>query len=327
MMSSCSGAILTSFLVTPLDVLKVRLQSQQKALLSSKCYVYCNGVVGNLCHGVDCHLNLWVKRQGHFSSTMDVFHKIVRSEGVSSLWSGLPPALIMAVPSAIVYFVTYEQLRVKLTDWYQFQTGKVESPLIIPLAAGGLARLWAVTVVNPLELIRTKMQSKRLTYRELRGACGNLYEARGLRGFWMGYFPSIARDVPFSAIYFGCYEAQKKLFGFGYQGEEETPIVFSFAAGAIAGSVAGTLTLPFDVVQTHKQIEMGEADFKLKGSGSSTTREIMRKVYSQTGIHGLFTGLVPRIIKVAQACAIMISTYEYGKSFFTNYNRSKYKSQ
>lgn len=33
---------------------------------------------------------------------------------------------------------------------------------------------------------------------ELRSACADLYEARGLRGFWLGYIPSVTRDVPFS---------------------------------------------------------------------------------------------------------------------------------
>lgn len=32
------------------------------------------------------------------------------------------------------------------------------------LIAGGVARVWAVTLVSPLELIRTKMQSKKLSY-------------------------------------------------------------------------------------------------------------------------------------------------------------------
>jgi len=31
--------------------------------------------------------------------------------------------------------------------------------------------------------------------------------------------------------------------------------------------IAGTLTLPFDVVKTHKQIELGEVDFAVKGQG------------------------------------------------------------
>lgn len=51
-----------------------------------------------------------------------------------------------------------------MIDKYRSRTGRQEYPVYIPLVAGGLARLWAVTVVNPLELIRTKMQSKRLTY-------------------------------------------------------------------------------------------------------------------------------------------------------------------
>jgi solute carrier family 25 protein 39/40 len=36
----------------------------------------------------------------------------------------------------------------------------------------------------------------------------------------------------------------------------------------------------------------------------------------------LFPGLVPRLVKVAPACAIMISSYEYGKRFFQNYNQN-----
>ena len=29
---------------------------------------------------------------------------------------------------------------------------------------GGLARIWAVTLVNPLELVRTKMQSQKMAF-------------------------------------------------------------------------------------------------------------------------------------------------------------------
>lgn len=38
------------------------------------------------------------------------------------------------------------------------------SPFFIPLLAGMSARVISVTVVSPLELIRTKMQSQRLSY-------------------------------------------------------------------------------------------------------------------------------------------------------------------
>lgn len=95
----------------------------------------------------------------------DAFSKIIRNEGALSLWSGLPPTLIMAVPATIIYFVSYEQLRVLFSDKYTQITGVADQPVVIPLVSGGLARLWAVTVVSPLELIRTKMQSKVLSYK------------------------------------------------------------------------------------------------------------------------------------------------------------------
>jgi len=55
----------------------------------------------------------------------------------------------------------------------------------------------------------------------------------------------------------------------------------------------------------------------------STTRSVMSRIYKTEGIRGLFTGYVPRIVKVAPACAIMISSYEYGKAFFLRYNKER----
>ena len=40
--------------------------------------------------------------------------KISQKEGFRSLWSGLSPTLVLAVPATIVYFVSYEQLRIYL---------------------------------------------------------------------------------------------------------------------------------------------------------------------------------------------------------------------
>lgn len=40
----------------------------------------------------------------------------------------------------------------------------MEQPFWIPMLAGAVARIWAATLVSPLELIRTKMQSQKLSY-------------------------------------------------------------------------------------------------------------------------------------------------------------------
>lgn len=39
---------------------------------------------------------------------------------------------------------------------------------------------------------------------------------------------------------------------------------------------------------------------------------------ARDGASGFFRGVIPRAVKVAPACAIMISSYEMGKLFFAN---------
>ncbi|KOC67925.1 Solute carrier family 25 member 40 [Habropoda laboriosa] len=294
--ASCTGAVITSVFVTPLDVVKIRLQAQQKAMLSNKCFLYCNGLMDHLCPCPNGKGPVWVRRNGKFNGTVDAFLKIGRNEGILSLWSGLSPTLVLAVPATIAYFVSYEQIKLYIKDKYSKRYRNatevtMEQPFWIPMMAGAIARIWAATLVSPLELIRTKMQSQKLSYAEILQALKTVVKYSGVSGLWMGLGSTLLRDVPFSAI---------------------------------AGSIAAFLTIPFDVVKTHKQIEMGEKEiYSDKPGHSSGTWIVIRKIYSQNGVRGLFTGLTPRIIKVAPACAIMIATFEHGKRFFQLYNANQ----
>ena len=70
-------------------------------------------------------------------------------------------------------------------------------------------------------------------------------------------------------------------------------------------------------------MELGETEImkvRPPGKTATTTLSVARDVVRAQGFSGLFAGLAPRILKVAPACAIMISSYEYGKRFFKDYN-------
>ncbi|XP_066593481.1 solute carrier family 25 protein Shawn-like [Prorops nasuta] len=321
MIASTTGALITSVFVTPLDVVKIRLQTQQKAMLSNKCFLYCNGLMDHLCPCPDGRPT-WMKKNGKFNGTLDALVKISKTEGVLSLWSGLSPTLVLAVPATVIYFVSYEQLKQYLKDVNKDRLllrANKRDPVWIPMLAGGTARVWAATIVSPLELIRTKMQSQRLSYAEITQALKTVVKQNGITGLWMGLGSTLLRDVPFSAIYWLNYESIKNLFP-----DKEHIFTFNFIAGAIAGSVAALVTIPFDVVKTHKQIEMGEKKiYSTEPGPDRNTWSIINKIYKEGGVKGLFTGLTPRIIKIAPACAIMISTFEYGKRFFQYYNANR----
>ncbi|XP_064643524.1 probable mitochondrial glutathione transporter SLC25A40 isoform X2 [Lineus longissimus] len=316
MIASCSGALLVSLFVTPLDVVKIRLQAQHKPLQRGQCFLYCNGLMDHICICVNGRTikQPWYKMPGRFNGTLDAFIKITRAEGIGSLWSGLPPTLVMAVPATVIYFTSYDQIKYTMG----FREGQREK-LWIPAIAGSVARVFAASVISPIELIRTKMQSTQLSYSDIGVAVRDAVSHGGIRSLWSGLGPTILRDVPFSAIYWLGFEAMKS-----YSAEnEKRELTFTqnFMAGATSGTIAAILTLPFDVVKTHRQIELGEASLTDKKTTRSTWL-MMRNIYRSQGPTGLFSGLVPRLIKVTPACAIMISTYEYGKSFFRARNSS-----
>ncbi|XP_054415539.1 probable mitochondrial glutathione transporter SLC25A40 isoform X3 [Pongo abelii] len=250
MLASCTGAILTSVIVTPLDVVKIRLQAQNNPFRKGKCFVYSNGLMDHLCVCEEGGNKLWYKKPGNFQGTLDAFFKIIRNEGIKSLWSGLPPTLVMAVPATVIYFTCYDQLSALLRSKLR------EDKTYIPIVAGIVARFGAVTVISPLELIRTKMQSKKFSYVELHRFVSKKVSEDGWISLWRGWAPTVLRDVPFS------------------------------------------VSMPLHM----------------------STWVIMKNIVAKNGFSGLFSGLIPRLIKIAPACAIMISTYEFGKAFFQKQN-------
>lgn len=101
----------------------------------------------------------------------------------------------MSLPNTVIYFTTYEQLKCLMG----YQRTNVNP--WIPGIAGGLARICAVIVTSPLELIRTKKMSSQLSYPDLLKTLRGSIESDGFRSLWRGLIPTIWRDLPFSSMF------------------------------------------------------------------------------------------------------------------------------
>ncbi|XP_028405392.1 solute carrier family 25 member 40-like [Dendronephthya gigantea] len=307
--SSCSGAILTSLLMTPFDVIKVRLQAQARSASGSteRCMICFNGLMDHVYFCPTGKYSVCPNANKNFTSTWDALVRIVRYEGVSALWGGLPAALVMSVPATIIYFTAYDQLKVM----YGFKQG--ERNIYSPMLSGITARAIASSFVSPIEMLRVKLQSKKeFKYRELGSVVRTAVRQGGVRSLWQGLGPSLLRDIPFSALYW---------FGYEYlRAQQKDPSLQHIClSGGTSGAIAGILTLPFDVVKTHRQIELGESNFDPTKRYPSTF-SLLLKLRKEQGTGALFTGITARVAKVAPACAIMITSYEYGKAFFRKRN-------
>ena len=215
----------------------------------------------------------------HFTGTLDALHKLVRHEGVGSLWRGLSPQLLLSIPSTVVYFWAYDELKYSLqavTSSPSFQSSPLLSPsvpylcLINPLLAGTSARAITTVLVSPIELIRTRTQSLSTSASMLDIARSEVQKG-GIRSLWRGANPTLWRDVPFSAFYWTSYEsiksrmmkrrrrrleAERRRGGDVEAAAQRSLLWTSFVAGASAGMISAFFTHPFDLVKTRRQIDM-----------------------------------------------------------------------
>lgn len=350
MLSASTGSLLTSLTLTPMDVVRIRLQQQEllpdcscetiavkdflpkaKTDLSSvqvsRAATISTGNKNKVFWDNPCFQELNCKNSSvRFNGTLEAFNKIWKLEGITTLWRGISINLLMAIPANIVYFTGYEYLR----DNSPLATS---SPTFNPLMCGAIARILAASTVAPLELLKTKLQSiprvsksttswmmvKELlkeTRQEMRisGASNALFK---------GLEITLWRDVPFSAIYWGSYEFCKTHLWMDTSKSHSNLTFFinSFIGGSISGTIAALVTHPFDVGKTRWQISfMGNNDKSVvKSPDIEQTKNMfkfLRNIWKLEGWGALYTGLVPRMVKIAPSCAIMISSYELSKRLF-----------
>ncbi|CAH2353240.1 mitochondrial carrier protein Mtm1p [[Candida] railenensis] len=348
MISACSGSFITSLVVTPFDVVRIRMQQQE--ILPSNC---CDGPqesalkapAGNsgksrltpLTMSAQQTEPFWISQHycksencTKINSTFSGFVTISKNEGVPTLWRGLSLTLLMAIPANIIYFTGYEYIR---------DHSPISDHVLNPLLCGSVARTMAATFIAPVELIKTRLQSIPAEARQsVAGGSSSataapkmlshllrdsfaLVNQRGIGTLFTGLQITLWRDVPFSGIYWSSYELFKdrigKLLSADFNSSQDDDLrVFatSFLSGSISGTIAALCTNPFDVGKTRLQITTSANEKR------PTMFKFLMSIYQREGMGALYSGIWPRIMKIAPSCAIMISSYEIGKKFFKKEN-------
>lgn len=305
------------------------------------------GALGSQTHpAIDCAVEETQRRT--FTSTLDGLRKISRNEGFLTLWRGLSPTLMMGIPANIIYFAGYDWLRSDERSPIKQGIPNAYAPFV----AGSIARTAAAAATSPIEMFRTRLQATQGTGAgHFRATLEGLYQMTQVRGYsslWRGLSLTMWRDVPFSGLYWWGYEEVKKVLETARQhaphlssSESEAPstasaFLDSFIAGATSGSVAAFVTTPFDVGKTRQQVyrHMGDHAPIATARPSLPPKAIIPEqlslpkfllhIFREEGTAGLFRGWTARCLKVAPACAIMISTYELGKRMAREVNERRH---
>jgi len=241
-----------------------------------------------------------VTMAGETPKYKNLFHAmkvVAKSEGVAALYSGYSVNVGFIVFEKAIKLVANDMFRLWLAD----ENGHVN--LKSSILAGSSAGAAQTIVTTPMELLKIKGQeagSRGERFNAIKAMRDIAGGPEGLKGFYRGWCSTLVRDVPFSFLYFPLYAELHYMDSFG--GGES--FKGNLLAGMIAGSVAGGLSTPTDVIKTRLQ---NQSPDEVKMSWM----ECFGKV-KQEGIKAFYKGAGPRMICIGSLFAVAQGFYELG---------------
>lgn len=133
-----------------------------------------------------------------YSGGLDVVRQLYKEGGVRSVFRGSAMTLARDSPGSAAYFATYEYIKRSLTP--KDASGNVtgELSLTAVLTAGGAAGVAMWIPVFPVDTVKSRLQSAegRPT---IGGTIRGIYASGGVKAFFPGFGPALARAVPANA--------------------------------------------------------------------------------------------------------------------------------
>lgn len=284
------AGLFSAFTLQPLDLLKTRLQQQQK------------------------------ENQGYRTSVMKEIKKLTK---VKDLWRGVLPSTLRTSVGAGLYFTILSKGRQNLA--LMKASSEVSSTSVLPklsymenLVSGFVARALVGFITMPITVIKTRFESNLYSYNSMYESCQGIFwdgqknsQGGSIRNFFRGTVATLARDCPYAGLYVLFYEGFKnEIFPTIIRPLVTDENIFAGAsnsASAIAAaSVATAITAPFDAIKTRLQLNTSSSSASSVSIGT-IARQLLKE---QGGVRNLFSGLSLRLGRKAISAGISWCIYE-----------------
>ncbi|KAJ9659005.1 carnitine transporter [Coniosporium apollinis] len=135
-----------------------------------------------------------------YSGGLDVVRQLYREGGIRSVFRGSAMTLARDGPGSAAYFATYETIKRRLTP-KNADGLPGELSLTAVMAAGGAAGVAMWIPVFPVDTIKSRLQSAEGSP-TIGGTIKEVYRRGGVKAFFPGFGPALARAVPANAATF-----------------------------------------------------------------------------------------------------------------------------
>ncbi|CAF2992448.1 unnamed protein product [Rotaria socialis] len=206
----------------------------------------------------------------------------------------------------------------------------MNSNAIIDFFSGTVGATASVYVGQPLDTIKTKLQTFPNNYKNFIQCGQTIFHENGLRGLYAGTLPSLLANTAENGILFMAYgQCQQFICVLRHKtSSEQLTTVENMAAGSVASIFSSIALCPTELVkcriQTLHEMEHmnplnNESSIFKKISPVGITRDIVR----EEGIRGLFRGLTTTLLRECPGYGCFFGGYELTRKVLAHENQKK----
>eukprot|EP01060_Flectonema_neradi_P016487 TRINITY_DN23097_c0_g1_i1.p1 TRINITY_DN23097_c0_g1~~TRINITY_DN23097_c0_g1_i1.p1 ORF type:complete len:446 (+),score=61.00 TRINITY_DN23097_c0_g1_i1:71-1408(+) len=137
---------------------------------------------------------------GTYSSALNCLSQVYGASGYRALYAGLAPSIAGIIPYAAIDLSLNSILKERSAEYLSKQGREVSVPML--LGCGMCSSAVATVVTFPLNVIRTQAQASGAAVSTV---LSNM-KKEGLRGFYRGLVPCLAKVLPATSISYATYE-------------------------------------------------------------------------------------------------------------------------
>lgn len=259
-----------------------------------------NLIIGGLAGAISRTLTapielLKIQQQNKFIPNTTLYD-VIKNEGITGLWKGNFSNCIRIFPQMGINYSVFNNVKKNLEN-INSKTEYDNKKNIIPLISGGVSGATAMTLVYPLETVRSIL-SLQTCKEQYKGIFDVLYKVP-TKQLYNGLNMSLIGFVPYNALNFMFFYYYNTLFSGLFL---EKYVMNKLCSGGLAGVSAVSITYPTDLIRRRLQ---------LQGVFNNTTvpkyngiKDCVKQIIKKEGVRGLYKGLNACYIKIFPANAI-----------------------
>ncbi|EMR10465.1 hypothetical protein PNEG_01179 [Pneumocystis murina B123] len=291
--SAISGGIsgfTTRFIISPFDVIKIRMQLQILPVFPLKEHNSTNYP---------------------FQRIIRLVKQIIHQEGILALWKGNCFSQILYMSYGSCQFFTYAKCKFFLDRIFPEKTYNSGKTFV----SGAIAGAVATTASYPFDLLRTRFAAQGVSkvYLSIPHSIKSVYISEGIKGFYRGINASILQIVPYMGTVFGLYESSKTyLSNIGYSSSWTDAL-----AGLVSGTVGKTIVFPLDLIRKRLQVQ-GPTRKKYFYKDIPVYNKVIKTgiiIFKSEGFLGLYKGWWISVLRAAPSTAITLWVYQRSLNF------------